>query len=877
MRRAPAPYRWLLALHPPAFRRAFGAEMEDTFAAHLAAARRRGPGSVAGVWVRGVRDLVVGAIRERRPGRGGPAGEPRRGGGMSDLWMDLRYAARALRRRPALTGAAVVTLALGIGATTGIFTLVNGLLFRSFGYHDEAALVQIWSEHPERGWTDVDVTLPDAWAWRGRTDAFADVAAFTYVGVTDQSGEVPQRLDGVWHTPNLLSVLGVSPALGRDFTQADGAEGAPEVVLLSHGYWTRTLGGDPAALGTDVVLNGRARTIVGVLPPEFRFMALAADVFVPWQGDPVAAPLSEHGWQAVGRLAEGATAASAGEAVRAVSAAMADEHPDTHTGFTASVVGLRQEMLGDIAGRAAVVLLAAVGFVLLMACANVANLLLSRASERSGEMAVRTALGARRGRLVRQLMVEALLLAGVGGVAGAVLAVFGSRAVIAGLPSTLPAVFSFDLDGRVLAFTAGVVLLAALVFGLAPAFRTARLAADLRAGGRGGPGRSRAAGGLVVVQTALAVVLLVGGVVMARGVVALRTQEMGWNADGVLTARLSPRTADYPTGDEVEDFHRRVLAAVGAIPGVEAVGATQSMPLQGQNWVGSIRIVGRDPDSDEVPVRITRVTPGYFEALDLEVRAGRDVAEADRAGAGRVALVNQTFVARYLGGAAALDRSFVWDDDAAPLRIVGVVEDHIERAVDRPVEPSIYVPMAQMPAWTRTLVLRASGDHAATASALRRAVAGVDPTVAVFDVATMRDRIADRMGGFDLLAQLMGAFALLSLVLGAVGIYGVTARAVARRTREIGVRLALGAEPAAVQRSIAGHAVRRVAVGVVLGVALAFPLVGALRAMAAGIDPYAPGSFLPAVAALLAVGALGAWLPARRASRIDPVRTLAAE
>lgn len=878
MRRAPALYRWLLRLHPRVFRREFGAEMEDTFVAHLAAARRRGAGAVAAVWVRGLRDLVVGALRERRSDGAGPsATRRRRGGGMGDWIMDLRYAARALRRRPALTVAAVVTLTLGIGATTAIFTLVNGMLFRPFGYDDEARLVQIWAQNPERGWTDVDVTLPDAWAWRQRTDAFADVAAYTYVGITDQSGDVPVRLDGVWHTPNLLPLLGVEPVLGRGLGEADAAEGAPAAVVVSHGYWERVLGADRDAVGTEVVLNGLPRTVVGVLPPDFRFLAMDADIFVPWQGDPHGASLDEHSWNAVGRLAAGATVASADGAVRAVSAAMAAEHPDSHEGFTASVITLRREMLGEIAERAAGVLLAAVGFVLLMACANVANLLLSRASERSGEMAVRAALGAGRGRLVRQLMAEALLLATVGGVGGAVVAVFGSRAMVAGLPSTLPAVFSFDLDVRVLAFSVGVVLLAALVFGLVPALRIARPAAELRGSGRGGLPRGRAAGGLVVLQTALAVVLLVGGVVMARGVVSLRTQEMGWDARGVLSARLSPRSADYPTGEEVEDFHTRVLDAVATVPGITAVGATQSMPLQGSNSVGSIRLAERDAGTEEVAVRITRLTPGYLDALDLHVLQGRDVTRADRAGAERVVLVNETFVARYLGGASPLDRTFVWDDDEAPLRIVGVVEDHIERAVDRPMEPSIYVPMAQMPAWTRTLVVRTTGDPSALAAPLRAAVAGVDPTVAVFDVLTMRERIADRLGGFDLLAGLMGAFALLSLVLGSVGIYGVTARAVARRTREIGLRLALGAEPSAVQRAIAGDALRAVAVGLAVGLALAVPLAGALRAMAAGIDTRSPVSFLPAVAVLLLVGGVGAWLPARRASRIDPVRTLSSE
>ncbi|MBT8335985.1 MAG: ABC transporter permease, partial [Gemmatimonadetes bacterium] len=694
--------------------------------------------------------------------------------------------------------------------------------------------------------------------------------------VTDRGEDVPARLDGLWHTVNLLEVLGVEPALGRGFGPDDGREGASDAVLVSHGYWVRSLGADRNALGREVVLNGVPRTVVGVLPEGFRFLAVPVEVFIPYAGDPSDGAPDQHSWQAVGRLADGATLESAGAAVREVSADLARRHPETHEGFTASVIGIRAELLGEVAGTAAVVLLGAVGFVLLMACVNVANLLLSRSRERQGEMAVRTALGATRRRLVRQLMAEALLLSVVGGVGGAVIAIWGHRAIVGGLPSATPPALTFDFDVRVLLFSAGVVIASALLFGLVPALRTVQPAGDLREAGRGGT--ARATGGtLVVVQTALAVVLLAGGVAMTRGVISLHGQERGWSAEGVLTARLSPRSADYPDAASVTDFHAAILAAVRAVPGVEGAGAASSIPLQGSNQVAAIDLASAVDGRSDLPVRVTRLVPGYLDALRIGVRAGRDVTASDRLDTEPVALVNQSFVQRYLGGGDALDATFTWGSAEGPVRIVGVVENHIERAIDRPLEPSLYVPMAQLPTWTRTLVVRTSADPAALVPALRAAVARVDPAVPLFDVQTMPERVSERMAGFDLLAKLMGAFAVVSLALGAVGIYGVTARAVARRTREIGLRLALGADPGAVRRRIVGQSLRRVTLGMVLGLLLAVPLVGALQGLVVGIDPRSPASFVPAVLVLLAVAALGAWLPARSASRIDPARALAAE
>jgi predicted permease len=621
-----------------------------------------------------------------------------------------------------------------------------------------------------------------------------------------------------------------------------------------------------------VALDERAHTIVGVLPEDFRFLDEAPDVLTAWSADPSAAPRGAHDREALARLLPGVTAPAATEAVRDVARSLQAEHPGSNEGWLASVEPVRDFVLGDVARQASLVLAAAVGFLMLMACANVANLLLARAGARQSEMAVRVALGAGRGRLVRQLLTESVVLALIGGLAGLAVAEWGRRFIVAGMPENLPPVFDFSLDARVLAYAAALTLGSVAVFGLVPALRTARPAPRLRAGHRVGGG-GRLAGALVVGQTALAVVLLVAGSVLVRSVVAMASQDFGWDADRVLYVRVTPPESRYRAGAELTDLYRAVEERLEALPGVEGVGAIQSAPLQGSNWGTTILLPGSDQDR---PARVGYVSPGYFEAMGIDLVAGRGPHDGDGPDGARVVVVNEAFVRGYLPGVEPVGAT-VLESDGDAVQVVGVVADHVERGIDRATEPALYRPLAQNPVRSRTLVVRAAGDPGAAVAAVREAVWSVDGELAVWDARTLADVVTMRVGGFRLIAELMGAFAVLALVLAAVGIYGVTAHGVGQRRHEIGVRMALGADRTGVRRMVVAQGMRRSALGLVLGAALALPLAGALGGLTVGVDPRDPRVFGLVLATLAGVALLASWLPARRASGVDPVRALAAE
>jgi predicted permease len=882
-------YRLLLRAYPAEHRARWGAEMEDAFLTLLARDARYGTLGRLRCWAGAAWDAALGGASARigtGSGSGGRAGSslgnPNGTGGremMGTVWSDIRYAVRALARRPVLALTAVLTIALGIGANAAIFTVVDGFLFTPLPYEEPEELVTLWTANPPLGWDHTDVNPADAWDWRARATTLADLAVFYEDGLNLTGDGPPELVAAVRMTPNTLGLLGRAPALGRDFAEGEVGEGRDGLVILQDGFWERRFARDPAVLGSTLTMDGRVFTVVGVMPPDFRFLDELPDVLIPLDLDPATAERGGHFAEALARLTEGATLEQARAELVDVAAQLQREHPDTNENWTVEVYSTHAELVGDIARQASIVLMGAVGFVLLMACVNVANLLLARAGARSREMAVRAALGAGRGRVLRQLLTESVVLAVLGGGLGLVLAFWGYRAIVAALPSSLPPVFRFAMDGSVLAFVAVLTLASALLFGVAPALRSAGPEmSSLRDGGRGGRGRraSRLGSTLVVLQTAMAVVLLVGGGLLVKSIAGMRSKDFGFDPGNVLTLRLAPPATEYPEEADLRTFWRTVEDRARTVPGVVAVGSTQSHPLMGSNWGEAVTITGGD--GTELRVRLTHASPGLFEALGFRVVQGRAIGAGDTEEQPMVAVVNETFVRRYLGeGADPLSTSLDGREGAAPVPIVGVIHDVVERSIDEPPEPALYLSSAHAVARTRSLVVRTAGPPEEIVPALQQAVWSLDAKMPLFEIETMEALVERRVGSFAVIANLMGAFALLSLVLGGVGIYGVTAYAAGQRTAEIGVRMAMGAERRELVRMLVIQGGRRAVLGLAIGLVAALALTAAMGSILVGVSPRDPVTFATVTGVLAGVSLLALWLPARRATRVDPVRALAAE
>lgn len=796
---------------------------------------------------------------------------------MGTVLSDARFALRALLRRPAFAVTAILTIALGIGANASVFTIVDGFLLTPLPYEDPEELVTLWDENPALGWSDTNISPANAWDWRERAPSLEDLAVFYDDGFNLTGDGPPELVAGLRVTPNVFRLLGRTPALGRDFLPDEMGEGNDRVAILTDGFWKRRFASDPGVLGSTLLLDGIQYTVVGIMPPDFVFLEERPDVFVPIDVHPTEADRDGHYAQAVARLADGVSLERARDEMRDVARQLESEYPDSNEGWTVEVVSAHEDLVGDVAQQASFVLLVAVSFVLLMACVNVANLLLARAHARTREMAVRAALGAGRSRVFRQVLTESTVLAGIGGALGLVLAVWGYRGIAAALPSNIPPVFRFGLDGSVLSWIVGITVASALIFGVAPALRASQAELrSLREGGGSGRGRrsSRIGGTLVVVQTAMAVILLVGGGLLMKSLSGMRNQDFGFDPENVLTVRIAPPSAEYPEGEDLRAFWSAVEDRVRALPEVVAAGRTQSHPLMGSNWGRTIRIEGQG-DVDRT-VRLTYASPGLFDALGFRILQGRGITDEDDEDAPTVAVVNENFVDRYLGpGQDPLTTTITSGEASIP--IVGVIHDVVERGVDDPPEPSIYTSINQAEVRTASLVVHTAGPPTQAVSSVQQAVWSVDPDIPLYDVETMESLVDRRIGGFAIIGYMMGTFALLSLILGAVGIYGVTAYAAGQRTGEIGVRVAMGAERSDVIRMVVSQGSRRAVLGLAIGLLGAFLLTGAMERILIGVSPRDPVTFLGVAAVLAAVSFLGLYLPARRAARVDPVRALGSE
>jgi predicted permease len=803
-----------------------------------------------------------------------------------ELRQDIHFSLRQLRRNPAFTAIALVTLALGIGANTAIFSVVRGVLLRELPYAEPDRLVRVFS-HYERG--RMSVSPADFTDWRRQSKTFSALAASEESTVNLTGSGTAERFKQARVSANMFQVLGVRVALGRAFLPGEDAADAPRVVILSDRLWRDRFGADPAIIGKSLTLDGYPTEVVGVAPPEMRYPS-PVSMWMTTRFRPSDLSESSRGarWiDVVGRLAPGATVEQAQSEMSVIARRIEQQDPKHNAGVGAQLLGLREEMVGDVR-PALLVLLATVGLVLFIACANVASLMLGRTAARESELAVRTALGAGRGRLVRQLLTESCCLALAGGGIGLLVALGGTRLLVAVAPSDIPRLYDVRIDATVLLFTLGATAVAALCFGAIPAFQvsSAQTVLHLRTGDRGSrsrPGSARARSTLVVAEITLALMLLVGAGLLIRSFTRLRQVNPGFAAAHVSTFTLTLSPVKYETTAQQRAFSKSLLAAVHRIPGVDSAAVTFGLPLSGTSFQLSFDVAERPapPPNAEPRAQVRIVSSGYFATVGIPLRRGRTFGDADRPGAPRAMIVSEETVRRYFPNEDPIGKriDFGWTRDGERLagEIVGVVGDVRQHALSAGVTPHVYAAWDQWPLDEITVVMRSRGDASTALAAARGAVQSLDRDLPVYDAFTLESMVDRALGQPRFYVLLLSIFAALAVVLAVVGIYGVIAYTVQQRTREIGIRIALGAS----RERVVGMVVRRGVALAILGIALgtmgSYALTRVLRTLLFGVSARDPMTFVAVAALLGGVALVASWVPARRAARVDPLTAMRAD
>jgi putative ABC transport system permease protein len=806
---------------------------------------------------------------------------------LGGLWQDVRYAARGLRARPGFAAVVLVTLALGIGANTAIFSVVDATLVRSLPYAEADRLVHLWESSPA-GTDRAEASYPDFEDYQRAQTVFDGLAGYQTNGIALTGRDVPLMMLVTYVTPGFFDVLRVRAAVGRTFHGKQDRIG-DRVVVLGHGLWQREFSGDPRVVSRTITLGGIPHTVVGVLPADFYFAR--AEGGDAWALTDLARPYMRnrgvHWLNTIGRLRDGVTLPQARTAMSAVARGIAERYPDTHTGRSAIVVPLRDEFVKGVRPLL-LILLSAVSLVLLVACANVAGLLMARASTRQQELAVRAALGAGRGRIVQQLLAESVLLATLGGAIGLLVARAGVRALVNALPEpqrlAMPYLVHLGVDFRVLGYTLLVALATGVIFGLIPAVPASRpaLTPTLKAGGRTTVGRRRTARNVLVIgEFALTVLLLVGAGLLTQSLVRLLRVDPGFRPQRVLTTGVLLPATKYRDTTSIRAFFNELAARTGALPGVTAVGLTSKLPLDWGNS-GAYVVVGRPlPAPGERPVAsIREVSTGYFQAMGIPLIDGRDFTEQDGPNAPKVIIVNQAVAAQHFGAKSAVGERIAFDgQDRGPFyAIAGVVGNVPIAQLDETPTPTIYFPHQQEGENGMFLVARTASDPTSIASAVRGVVHGLDPDLPVATMSTMERNIANSQSVFmrRYSMLLVGGFALLALLLSVVGIYGVISYGVVQRTQELGLRIALGAQRGDIVGMVLRDGTLLAAAGVALGLVAALWLTRYLRSLLFGVTAVDPATYVGVATLLVGVALLACYVPARRATRVDPLVALRA-
>jgi putative ABC transport system permease protein len=803
---------------------------------------------------------------------------------MTTLLQDLRFAVRTFSKQPSFTLVAIITLALGIGANSAIFSIINGVLLKSLPFKEPENVVKLWEFIP--GGFQGTVSVPNLKDWREQNSVFSQIAAYQFQNFGLQSKDTPERVQAATVSPEFFDVLGMQPQLGRTIAEGEDQQGKHRVAVLSHQLWQSKFAGDADIIGKPILLGGENFTVIGVMPASLRYPSRTTDLWVPLVISPQqAASRGSHWLFGLARLKPGVTFQQAQEEMSGIARHIEEQYPDQQTNRGVLLIQAQEEMVRRIR-PALLVLLVAVGFVLLICCTNVANLLLARATTRRREIAIRLALGAGRLRLLRQLLTESALLSLLGAGLGLFIAYWGVQLLVKLATGILPRADEVTLDGRVVLFTLGLGLLTAVIFGLAPALQAikADVQSDLKgsSAATGNQQRNWLRSLLVVGEVAAALVLLIGASLLMKSFVRLQQTESGLQSKNVLTAGIALPDSKYKTAKEIGQFHQQMLEKVSALPGVQSAGIISKLPLQEWGYNGSIQIEGQAP----LPlnrnsfIEFRAVSPDYFNALGIQLRAGRLLNNSDQAGTLQSVLINETMARQFFPDQDAVGK-FIIISDSDKYQIVGIVGDVKQSGLTQASRPEMYWPYTQSPDTSLTinvsLVVRTSAAPTELTSAIRNAVLAVDPAQPIYNVQTMEEVIAASVSDRRLNTLLLTLFAGIALLLALIGVYSVMSYMVVQNTREIGIRMALGARAQDILRLVIGQGAVLTSIGISIGIGLSLGLTRMLESLLYNISSTDPLTFVMTPVLLLGVAFLACWIPARRATRVDPMIALRQE
>lgn len=809
---------------------------------------------------------------------------------MKSLWQDLRYGGRKLLQTPGFTVVALLTLIFGIGANTAIFSVINAVLFRPLPFEQPDRLVQLWENDLSEGEDRNEASPANFLDWRQQSQSFAEMSAFVprNFNLTDENE--PERVLGQRVSANLFTLLGTRAALGRTFNPDEGQAGSDGVVVLSYGLWQRRFGSESGILDRTLTLNGRSYKVIGVMPANIKFPP-NTDLWVPLVFETSEATNRDrHFLYVTGRLKSGVSMGQAQSEMSLIARNLAQQYPDSNSNRSVLVSSLHEEFVGELR-PAMIVLLSAVGFVLLIACANVASLFLARAAARQREVAIRAALGASPLRLLRQMLTEGVLLSIIGGFLGLLLALAGVRALVAAIPGNLPIpnLDQVGLDLRVLGFTLLVSVLTGILVGLAPAFQVSKpnFNETLKEGGRGtsdGVQRNRLRKVLVVSEVVLAMVLLVGAGLMIKSLFGLLRSDPGFNPNNVLTMQLMLTDTQYPESSQQAAFYQQVLQRVSTVPGVAAVGGVSNLPLGGTGMTSTIVIEDRPapPPGEELEASYRVVSPDYFKALGIDLISGRQLTETDSDRAAPVVVVNEQLAHRYwpdenpIGKRMIVQRAEIGDRTDVSREVVGVVRTYKHWGLAGRPQPEVYVPYLQTPFPSMALVVRsASGvPPASLTAAVRNEIHSVDKNLPVFNIRTMDKVVAESMVPQRLSTMLLGVFAVTAMMLAGIGIYGILSYFVTNSSHNIGIRMALGASPRNILKLVVRQGLSLTLVGIGIGALVAFAVMRLMKGLLVGVSTTDPLVFAGIALLLALVALMASFIPARRATKVDPLVVL---